>query len=177
MIETARLLLRPLGPADRDAYAALVASPAGRRYLGGPCSAEEADAALAQTIRCQAEHGLSRWGVERRSDRRLIGVCGLVPYAREGTPILGEIEIGWQMAENVWGQGYAREAADASFAWGWANLPVARIVAITVPANLASLALLTRLGMRARPDLDFDHPLYAPGDRLRAHVTYEALRP
>ncbi|MDO6416510.1 GNAT family N-acetyltransferase [Sphingomonas sp. BIUV-7] len=177
MIETERLLLRPIGPDDRDAVATMFASPSGRRYLGGPRPADEAWDAIVAMMACQAAYGMSCWGVERRADARLIGVCGLAPFARADTPIEGEIEIGWQLAEESWGQGYGLEAAKASLAWGWGHLPAPRIVAITVPANLPSVRLMARLGMTPRPDLDFDHPLFAAGDPLRRHVTYEAQRP
>ncbi|QJU56820.1 GNAT family N-acetyltransferase [Sphingomonas sp. AP4-R1] len=177
MIQTGRLLLRPIGPQDREAIAALLGSSVVRHYLGGARFGDAAERRIEESMRYQADHGMSRWGMERRTDGRLIGQCGLVPYLHPDTPITGDIEMGWQLAEDCWGQGYAREAAEASLAWGWANLTAPRIVAITVPANRASVALMERIGMTPRPDLDFDHPLYPPGDALRRHIAYEVLRP
>lgn len=92
-------------------------------------------------------------------------------------PIQGEIEIGWQLDEKAWGQGFAREAALASLTWGWANLACSRIVAITVPANRASWGLMERLGMTRRPDLDFGHPAFAEDHPLHRHIVYVAERP
>ncbi|HET8611209.1 MAG TPA: GNAT family N-acetyltransferase, partial [Sphingomonas sp.] len=92
-------------------------------------------------------------------------------------PIIGEIEIGWRLREDAWGQGYAREAAEASFAWGWANLDRGQIVAITVPANERSWGLMERLGMSRRPELDFGHPLFPEGHPLHRHITYAIERP
>ena len=73
--------------------------------------------------------------------------------------------------------GYAKEAAHASLAWGWANLDASRIMAITVPANTASWGLMTRLGMIRRTDLDFGHPSFEPGHPLHRHIVYVAERP
>jgi len=70
------------------------------------------------------------------------------------------------------GQGYAREAAVASLAWAWANLPVPAIMAITNLANTRSWGLMERLGMTRYPDEDFDHPEVPEGDPLRLHILY-----
>src|SRR3546814_17049402 len=68
------------------------------------------------------------------------------------------VEIGWRVRSDAWGAGYAREAAEASIAWGWANLACDAIHAITTVANVRSRGLMERLGMKRLPDLDFDHP-------------------
>ena len=74
-------------------------------------------------------------------------------------------------------QGFAREAAVASIAWGFTNLPVDRIIAITTPANVRSWGLMERIGMARRHDLDFMHPALAADDPLAPHITYEIRRP
>jgi RimJ/RimL family protein N-acetyltransferase len=51
-----------------------------------------------------------------------------------------------------------------------------RIIAMTVPANTRSQAVMQRIGMQRRPDLDFDHPLLAPGNPLRPHIATEICR-
>ena len=91
--------------------------------------------------------------------------------------IEGEIEIGWRLTCETWGQGYAREAAAATLAWAWSNLDAPSIAAITVPANRRSWGLMERLGMRRVVDGDFDHPDLAEGDPLRRHLTYRIQRP
>jgi RimJ/RimL family protein N-acetyltransferase len=90
---------------------------------------------------------------------------------------VGEIEIGWRLREDVWGRGYAREAAAASLNWAWRELACARIVAVTAEVNARSWGLMQRLGMRRLPDLDFDHPEFPRGHRLRRHITYALARP
>jgi RimJ/RimL family protein N-acetyltransferase len=116
------------------------------------------------------------WAIERRSDRAFLGFCGVKP-GPEGTPIDGELEIGWRLARNHWSQGYAREAAAATLDWTWANTDRAKVCAITVHANEASWGLMIRLGMTRVEDGDFDHPALPPGHRLRRHVFYAIGRP
>lgn len=173
MIETARLVLREPGPADFAPLHAMWRDPAVMRDLGPIKSRAESAAALARHQRYRQAQGLGFWVVARQADGAVIGFCGLKPGAPD-TPIAGELEIGWMLARAHWGQGYAREAAAACLAWGWANRDVARIVAITSAGNAASRALMLQLGMAWFAD--FEHPQYPPGDRLRASVAYQVLR-
>jgi len=172
VIETPRLLLRLWRDEDREPFYAMSQSPAVMAHLGGPASDEEADAGIARVRACYERYGHCFWAVERKADGTFLGFCGLKVAIDPGTPIEGEVEAGWRFREDVWGQGYAREAATASFEWGWANLDASRIVAITVPANTKSWGLMERLGMRRRPELDFGHPNFAPDHPLHWHMVY-----
>ena len=91
--------------------------------------------------------------------------------------ISSDVEVGWRLREDAWGQGYAAEAARACLEWAWANLDVSRVVAITTPANAPSWRLMERLGMVRRPDLDFAHPRFPAGHPLSRHITYVIERP
>jgi RimJ/RimL family protein N-acetyltransferase len=174
MIETARLVLRSWRGGDRAAYHAIERDPEVMRYLGPLVSRAESEAAIDRMIAAQAANGFCFWAVERREDKALLGFCGLLPAK---PPIEGEIEIGWRLAREAWGHGYALEAAQASLGWGWSNLDVPSIVAITVPANRRSWGLMERLGMVRVPDGDFDHPDLAEDEPLRRHITYRIARP
>lgn len=91
-------------------------------------------------------------------------------------PVEGKAEIGWRLAHEAWGRGFATEAARASLDWLFANLPDDYAWAITHTGNHRSRAVMERLGMRHHPELDFDHPRIAEGDPLRRHVTYSLAR-
>jgi RimJ/RimL family protein N-acetyltransferase len=175
MIETERLILRGWRDEDHAPFAAMGRSPAVMEHLGALQTDEQVAAGIERQRGFQSVHGHCFWAIERRADGAFLGFCGLKP----GTvgPIEGEVEIGWRLREDAWGQGYAREAAEASIAWGWANLDTPRIMAITTPANAASWGLMIRIGMVRRPDLDFGHPQFQPGDALYEHITYEIGRP
>lgn len=174
MITTERLILRGWRERDIAPFQAMGQDVEVMRYLGPPMSVDAARAAHDRMVAAEAEHGHCFWAIERRADGAFLGFCGLKP----GDSFLaGETEIAWRLARDAWGQGYAREAAEASLAWGWANLAVPRVTAITVPANTRSWGLMERIGMTRVADGDFDHPGVAVGDPLRRHILYRIDRP
>jgi RimJ/RimL family protein N-acetyltransferase len=177
MMETARLIVRPWRAADRAPYLATCNTEAVTAHLGGPASVEEIDDALDRIRASQKQNGFSFWAVERKSDGAFLGYCGLKIANDGGSPIDGEVEIGWRLSADAQGQGYATEAAAACLEWAWANLDIARIVAITVPANVRSWRVMERIGMTRRADLDFAHPRFAPDHPLSRHITYMKERP
>lgn len=174
MIETERLILRPWRDADIAPFHAMGRDPEVMRYIGPPMTLEDASAAHDRMVARQAEHGYCFWAIERKADAAFLGFCGL----QRGYDFLaGETEIGWRLRRDAWGQGYARESAEASLAWGWGNLDIPTITAITVPANRASWGLMERLGMTRRRERDFNHPGVAEDSPLRRHILYTIDRP
>lgn len=171
MIETERLVLRPWRTNDAEQLFLLSQHPEVARYLGPPPDRAQVHAIIARQQGLFATHGHCLWAMEHKDDRGLLGFCGL-QLGPEGTPIAGQIEIGWRLGLEHWGRGYAREAAEASLAWAWQRPDVARIWAVTVPANRRSLGLMERLGMSRHPELDFLHPNVPERDPLKPHVTY-----
>jgi len=176
VIDTERLILRGWRDADAGPFLEMGNDPEVMRYLGPPQTGADVEAAIARQNAMLEELGHCFWAVERRADGAFLGFCGL-KLGREHTPIAGQVEIGWRLRRNAWGKGYAREAAVASLVWGWANLDVEEIAAITVPANARSWGLMERLGMRRDLAGDFDHPLLSDDDPLLRHITYRIDRP
>ena len=176
MIQTERLILRGWRDDDAALHHAMCADPAVMAYLGPAPSLTETAAVVARQKAMFADYGACFWALERRDTGAFIGWCGIKP-GPVGTPIDGKPEIGWSLVQTQWGQGYAREAAEASLAWGWREMDLPTVWAITVPANAASRALMERLGMTRVVDGDFDHPKLAEDDPLRRHVLYRIDRP
>ena len=177
MIETDRLILRPYDDVrDRAAMRAMCDDPEVMLYLLPVPDDAAHDAMVARMDGYLRDFGYTFWTVERRADGMILGVCGLKPGGPD-TPIAGMVEIGWRFARAHWGQGYAREAAQASIDWAWANLETARVVSITGPGNTASWGLMERLGMTRVVDGDFDHPMVADDSPLKRHITYHIDRP
>ena len=145
--------------------------------LGGPASVEEIDAGLSRIRKSQGDNGFCFWTLERKADEAFLGYCGLKRTNLPDTPVENDVEIGWRLREDAWGQGYATEAATAVLDWAWANLNAPRIVSFTIPANRSSQRVMRRIGMRRRGDLDFAHPNFPPDHQLSAHVAYAADRP
>ena len=175
MIETARLIIRPWRDDDRVPFAAMGADADVMQHLGPIMDRADSDAVVDRLIAIQAVIGHTFWAVERRDTGAFIGFCGLKMAPLGIAGLSGFPEIGWRLARHAWEQGFASEAAKASLDWGWAQ-GFARIISMTVPANTRSQAVMQRIGLQRRPDLDFDHPLLAPGNPLRPHIATEICR-
>jgi len=93
-------------------------------FLGGVREPESFRGGFERAQASQAGNGFCFWIVERLSDGALLGICG--PRLGNEGSTTGEIEIGWRLREDAWGQGYAREAAAASLDWAWRDLACAR---------------------------------------------------
>jgi RimJ/RimL family protein N-acetyltransferase len=176
MIETERLRLRGWIRSDRAPFFRMCNDPAVMEYLGPPMSMGDVEDATERQNAFLARYGFCFWAVERKEDGAFLGFCGLKP-GPEDTPIWGRIEIGWRLATAHWGQGYAREAAEACLEWAWANCDADRVWAITVSGNDRSWGLMERLGMQRHAELDFVHPEPDVADRLKPHITYSIGRP
>lgn len=154
--ETERLRLRTWDLEDRAEFNRLLNTPAVMRWLGGVSDEDFANAAFDRIDAYQQKFGFTFWIVERKEDGAMLGFCGLKrANAPGGEAFEGEIEIGWRLREDAWGQGYAKEAAIASLdlAFGRFGAPV--VVAVTALGNEPSQGLMKRLGMKRREDLDF----------------------
>ena len=84
--------------------------------------------------------------------------------------------MAWRLARDYWGKGYAIEAAGAALDYGFEQLGLQQIVAMTVPANWRSRRVMEHLGMTRAPEDDFDHPRVPEGP-LRRHVLYRLHNP
>ena len=162
--ETPRLVLRAWRDEDRDWAAAQSACPIVMAHLGGPQTRADSDARIDRMIALQATRGHGFWVVERKADAVALGTCGLKRIDAVGAPMQDELEVGWRLARESWGQGYARESATAALVFAFERLGGARVVALTNARNVASWGLMRRLGMTRRPELDFDDPRFGAED-------------
>jgi RimJ/RimL family protein N-acetyltransferase len=159
---TPRLHLRPFTAADRDAIHAIYADAKVMRHVGHGAhrTVAETSTALRTYADILEEHGYSFLAVTERESERLIGDAGLHPLAGRGP----EIELGYTLAHDAWGRGYATEAGRALVAHAFEVLEVDRVVAQVEPANQASRHVLEKLGMTergARTAYGRPHLLYA----------------
>ncbi len=155
-LETERLDLREWRPADREPFAALNSDPRVVEHLSGPLDRAASDAFLDRIVARWADgHGL--WAVERREDGRFLGFVGLATQTFEA-PFTPCVEVGWRLAVEAWGHGYATEAARAALRFGFERLGLEEIVSITRPGNVRSRAVMERLGMTRDPADDFTRP-------------------
>jgi RimJ/RimL family protein N-acetyltransferase len=105
-----------------------------------------------------------------------IGFVGLsVP--RFEAPFTPCVEVGWRIAAEYWGRGYAPEAARGALAFGFDTLGLREILSFTTVVNQPSRRVMEKLGMVHDPSNDFDHPALPEGHALRRHVLYRIARP
>jgi RimJ/RimL family protein N-acetyltransferase len=167
-----RLLLRGWRDADLDPFAALNADPAVMEFLPGPLTREQAASMIARMQSAIDQRGWGLWAVDVGG--RCIGFTGIA-FPRFEAHFTPCVEIGWRLARSAWGHGYATEAARLALDYGFEVLGLPEIVAFTAVANLRSRQVMERLGMRHRPEDDFDHP-NLPGHPLQRHVLYRLSR-
>jgi RimJ/RimL family protein N-acetyltransferase len=150
LLETERLLLRPLAFEDADELVAMQRDPELIRFLG-PLSQQEARRRLEASAEEWRELGYGRAAAIERASGRFVGRVGLKRW-----PQFGETELGWALRRDAWGRGYATEAARAWLDWASANVDVPYITAMIEPANAHSLGVAERLGMtKLRDDVLF----------------------
>jgi len=144
-LETDRLLIREWQPDDRPALAGMATDPEVMRYVHGgiPFTEAQIDEMMRRQMRQAAEHGVCMGALAEKSSGRVVGVAGIQPL---GTT--GDLEIGWWLARDVWGRGYATEAGRAAMLHVLDMLKRPRVVAIIDPGNEPSRRVVDRLGMR-----------------------------
>jgi RimJ/RimL family protein N-acetyltransferase len=173
-LETERLRLRPWREQDRPPFAALNADAAVMEWFPFRLDTAQSDALASLIEQRMADNGWGMWAVEVPGVADFIGFVGL----NDASEQLGyqAIEVGWRLAREHWGHGYAPEAAIASLAYGFDVLEVAEIVAFTPTGNLKSRRVMEKIGMTHDGGRDFDHPRIPPDSPLVRHVLYAIER-
>lgn len=159
MIETSRLLLRPLTFSDWPAYFAFLASERAI-HMSGPHGEETAWAFFSNDIAQWHLFGHGALMFEARETGETLGQVALCKG-----PLFPELELGWFVYQGAEGKGYALEAAMAMRDWGFESLGVNECVSYIDPGNVRSIRLAERLGAR----LDLKAAAPHPGTRVYRH--------
>lgn len=170
-LESARLLLRPWEPDDLPAFATLNADPRVMEFMAARLDRAASDALATRIDEHFERHGFGLWAVEPRGGPRFIGFIGL-SIPRFTTAFTPCVEIGWRLAAEHWGRGYATEGAKEALRHGFERIGLEEIVSFTTRVNLRSRRVMQKLGMRHDPVDDFEHPALAADHPLRPHVLY-----
>jgi RimJ/RimL family protein N-acetyltransferase len=175
-LRTDRLQLRSWRDDDLEPFAALNRDPQVMRHFRAPLSREESDA-FADRIRERiASDGWGLWAVEVIGGAPFIGFIGLArpQFDAHFTPA---VEVGWRLAHEHWGNGYAPEGARAALDFAFQRIGLAEVVSMTVPGNVKSRRVMEKLGMSYDPADDFDNPTVPIGHALRRNVLYRTKSP
>jgi len=173
-LHSSRLTLRSWEDRDRAPFAALSADGVVMQYLTPLPTLEASNAWIDRQGAQFSQDGSGYWAVELRETGQLVGAVGLSrpSYQAHFTPAVG---VGWRLARPFWGCGYASEAAEAALQFGFGQLGLDEIVAVTIPANTKSQQVMRRLGMTYSSADDFDHPRLPEGDPRRRCVLFRLL--
>jgi RimJ/RimL family protein N-acetyltransferase len=173
-LRTERLLLRQWRDEDRAPFAALNADPAVMEHFPSTMTREASDVYIDRLTAVIEERGWGTWAVEVVATGEFIGYVGLNEPRFEAhfTPA---VEIGWRLARDAWGHGYATEAARAVLAFAFDELGLDEVVSFTTVENRRSRRVMERIGMTYDENGDFDHP-NVTDERVRPHVLYRLRR-
>jgi RimJ/RimL family protein N-acetyltransferase len=167
----ARVVLRRWRDEDRAPFAAMNGDPRVMTFFKSPLTRAQSDAMIDFVDGQIDEKGVGLWAVEVPGVAPFIGFTGLavLRFAAHFTPC---VEIGWRLAFDYWGKGYATASAQLALRYGFDVVNLDEIVSFTSTANRRSRAVMERLRMRHDPAEDFGHPEMPDDHPLRPHVLY-----
>lgn len=142
-LDTERLTLRPPRLDDLDAWSATMADEETARFIGGTAPRSVCWRQLMTMIGSWHAQGFAMFSVIEKETGRWIGRVG--PWRPEGWP---GTEVGWAIARDCWGRGYAVEAAAATTGWAFDVLGWTEVIHSIAPENVASQRVAEKLGSR-----------------------------
>ncbi len=175
IIRTKRLILRPWHEEDFELFAQMNSDPRVMEYFPSILSHQESDDFAKRLSAKLQEQGWGLWAVSIPGFSNFIGFIGLAEpsFSSHFTPA---VEVGWRLAHEFWGQGYATEGALEVLKFGFEKLNLSQIVSFTAAQNYRSIEVMKRIGLHHDPVDDFDHPKLPESHILRRHVLYRLNR-
>jgi ribosomal-protein-alanine N-acetyltransferase len=167
-LETGRLRLRPLAPADAVALNDIQSDPAHMRFYPHPLSLQETRAWIDRTLERYERDGFGLLAVEDRETGAFLGNVGPVVQRVDD---VDEVELGWSITPARARQGIATEAAIACRDWAFSVTPVDHLISLVMPANTPSRGVALKLGMTPWKDVLWGTL------QPRLHVVYRVDRP
>jgi RimJ/RimL family protein N-acetyltransferase len=141
-LETERLLLRWFRESDFPEYAAICADPEVMKFLtGSPMNEMEAWRHMASVMGHWYFRGFGVWAVEEKQSQRLVGRIGFMhPVGWPG------FELGWTIARESWGKGYATEGARRALEYAFNEMDRDHVISCIAPDNVRSMRVAEKLG-------------------------------
>ncbi len=171
IIQTERLILRQWCDQDLEPFAVMNADPRVMEFFPSTLSKKESNDLAKRIADKITEQSWGLWAVSIPHIADFIGFIGLAKPTFEAhfTPV---VEIGWRLAFDYWGKGYATEGAKAVLKYGFQKLLLNEIVSFTAVQNTRSRKIMENIGLHHELKDDFDHPKLPEGHPLRRHVLY-----
>lgn len=168
-MQTLRLDLHEFTRADFDDIFRLDRDPRVMKYINGgkPMSRKEVEASLRRVLRYyRTVYGLGVWRATRRDTGAFIGW-----YCLKYCPPTCDVEVGYRLLHEAWGQGFATEGATELVRYAFDDLGLDKIIGVTHPGNRASQRVLMKAGLA---DAGFERKYY--NRKLRLFVGHRHLR-
>src|SRR2546426_10218063 len=159
-LETERLLLRWLREDDFEQYARMCRDPDVMRFLGGQAMTDiEVWRQMTSFVGHWYFRGYGIWGVEEKSTGNLVGRIGFLnPVGWPG------FELGWTLARECWGKGYATEGARRALNYAFTKLNKDHVISCIHPDNTPSIRVAERLGEKLEGETEiFGSPVLVYG--------------
>ena len=170
-LETERLLLRAWKEEDIEPFFAMNQDQKVMEFFPSLWSMSMVTEFINRMSRQLAEKSFTLWATEEKSSKQFIGFIGLNSPNWEA-PFTPCVEIGWRLAAEFWGKGYATEGAKRVLEYAFNSLKLHEVVSFTVPDNLKSRKVMEKIGMNRDLNGDFLHPKLAPEHPFARHVLY-----
>lgn len=157
LIETKRLVLRPPEAEDAPGLLEALADPEAMRYIGDGSTTDlaGAEAAVGRWLERWEAWGIGMFVVERSEDARVLGRAGFSRWDPETWELGGsETELGWGLALEHWGSGYATEAAVALRDWAFDTRGLTRLISLIQHGNLRSVRVAEKLGEQLEREVE-----------------------
>jgi len=142
MLKTDRLILRPLEEKDVDAIFAMRSDPDIMRFIREPQNRDESTNWVELVSSRWKDEQIGFCAILEKPSEKFVGWCGIWKLKETG-----ELEIGYAVAKELWGKGYATEAALKFLDYAFEKLEPEKIVAVARPENAASRRVMEKLGM------------------------------
>lgn len=161
VFETERLLLRPHVIGDADALEAVLGDPVAMEFYPAVLDRRGVEEWITRNVERYQRDGFGKWAMVVKSTGEMGGSVGCVLQEVEGR---NEIEVGYNVRRDLWGNGYATEAARACMDYAFGKLGVKRVISMIRPENLRSIRVAEKNGMIREKVIfwrGYDHCIYA----------------
>lgn len=165
ILKTPRLLLRKFAAEDADELQAVLGDPVAMEFYPAPLDRRGVDDWIGSNLEGYKRDGHGLWAMVLRGSNQVIGDCGCVLQEAENR---NEVEVGYHVRRDLWGNGYATEAAWARADYAFHRLGANRVISMIRPENLRSIRVAENNGMFREKIVfwrNYDHCVYAKHNR------------
>jgi RimJ/RimL family protein N-acetyltransferase len=145
ILETSRLILRKMTRNDEESLLKVFSDPKTMQFYPHPFNRQMTQAWIERNMQRYSQDGFGLWAIVLKERGECIGDCGLVVQRIDS---IQEVEIGYHVRRDLWGKGFATEAAQGCIEYGFNHLGFKKLISLIHPANSASCRVAEKNGMK-----------------------------